>query len=82
MAVGKNKAITIWPGWVARVMAKMLAPENFGDFGHPKWHARVPGIGLLNGIHGQGADGACKLVEGRRDGSWAGGTGGGIGGRQ
>ena len=43
----------------------MAAPEDFGDFRHAHQGAGVTGIGLLDGVHGEGADGASDRGENR-----------------
>ncbi len=56
MPVGQDKAIPIRPGRICRIVAQMTRPQGFGDLGHSHWGARMAGIGLLHGIHGQRAD--------------------------
>jgi hypothetical protein len=52
MTRGKNKTIPIGPGGISGVMGKELGPEDNGDIGHTHRHTRMPGICLLNPIHG------------------------------
>jgi len=58
VAIRQHETITVWPGRVGRVVAEVLTPEDFGNFGHAERHAGVSGVGLLDGVHGQSADGA------------------------
>jgi hypothetical protein len=52
------------PVRVGRVVAQVAAPEHFGDFRHAhRGRAGVAGVGLLHGVHGQGADGAGLLTQ-------------------
>ena len=76
VAVRQHEAVAVWPGRVGRIVAEMLAPEHFGNFGHTKRHAGMAGVGLLDGVHGQGANGAGNFVIGRRCGGWASRAGG------
>jgi hypothetical protein len=43
----------------------VVVPQHFGDVGHAHRGTRVTGIGFLDGIHGQGADGvgySCRVI--------------------
>jgi hypothetical protein len=60
VAVRHHETVAVRPVRVGRVVAQMAAPQNLGDFRHAHRHARVAGVGLLHGIHGQGADGASQ----------------------
>src|SRR6185437_14346262 len=55
MAVREDEAVAICPARVVGVVAQMAAPEHLGDLSHPQGHARVTGIRLLHGIHGEGS---------------------------
>jgi hypothetical protein len=37
-------------------MLQVMAPEHFGDVGHPHRHAGMPGVGFLDRIHREDAD--------------------------
>ena len=82
VTVGEYEAVSVWPGRVGRVVAEVLTPEHFGDFGHAERHTGVAGVGLLDGVHGEGANRARQFVIGRGSRRWAGWTGWGVGGRQ
>ena len=62
MAVRKNEAVTVPPGRIGRVVPHDATPQHLRDIGHAERCARVAGIGLLNGVHGQGADGVGKIL--------------------
>ena len=77
MAVGEHEAVTPRPVRVGRVVAQVRAPERHRDLGHAHRGAGVAGVGLLHGVHGQGADGVghegCALLLGRFNGRSGGG---------
>jgi len=57
VAVGDHKAIAVKPlriGWIVTIV--VVAPQRERDFSHAHRHARVTGIGFLDGIHRKGAD--------------------------
>jgi CobQ-like glutamine amidotransferase family enzyme len=56
VAVGLDEAVAVGPLGVGRVVAQVAAPQHFGDFGHAHRGARVAGVGLLDGVHGQRTD--------------------------
>jgi hypothetical protein len=60
----------------------VLTPKHFGDFSHAERHAGVAGVGLLDGVHGQGTNRTRQFVIGRSSRGWAGRTGWGVGSRQ
>ena len=62
MSGRKNKAVTIRPLRVFRVVLEILGPEYGGDIGHAHRHAGVAGIGLLDGIHAEGTDGIGEFA--------------------
>ena len=45
-----------------RVVLEESPPQHLGDVRHAHRRARVAGIGLLDGVHGQGADGVGKFA--------------------
>ena len=55
--VGQHKAVAVGPLRLLGVMAQVLLPQHGGNFCHPHRRARVPRIGLLDGVHGQGPNG-------------------------
>ena len=65
VAVGQHETVAVGPFGVGRIVAQMAAPQHFGDLGHAHRRARVAGVGLLHGIHRQGADGAGDGIEDR-----------------
>ena len=56
MTIGQNEAVTIPPVRVGGVVLEELAPQHRPHFGHAHGRAGMPGVGLLDGIHGQNAD--------------------------
>ena len=79
VAVTDDKTVTVWPGRVGRVMTIVpvrvtLRPQGHGNFGHAHGHAGVPRLGLLDRVHGQGANGVGQK-RGRRDTGRDGGVG-------
>ena len=63
VAVGEHEAVAVGPLGVGRVVAQVVVPQHLGDLGHAHGRARVAGVGLLHGVHGQGADRAGQVVE-------------------
>ena len=73
VAVGQHKAIAVGPMRVGGVVLQMARPERDGHFSHSHGRARVTRIGLLNGVHRQGAHGICQFGGGRSGrGGWHG----------
>ena len=83
MAVGQHEAVAVGPVRVARVVLQVPVPQRDGDLGHAHRRAGVARIGLLHGVHRQGADGighqrrvvvrwGCHVREDRL-GRWSGG---------
>ena len=68
MAGGQDKAVAVGPSRVLGVEAQGLGEQHGCDVGHAHGHARVPRIGLLNRVHGEGADrvGHLLLADGCR----------------
>ena len=56
VAVGQHEAIAVVPQRVGRVVLEVTAPQGHGDVGHAHGRARVPGVGRLDGVHGERAD--------------------------
>ena len=56
VAGGKYKAISVKPAGIFRVVLHYLGPENIGCRRKTHGCAGMPGIGLLNSIHGKSAD--------------------------
>ena len=75
VAVGEHEAVTVEPPRLGGIMLEVCAPQGHGDVGHAHGHARVAGAGLLDGVHGQHADGVGHAAGGvrRREGRPAGG---------
>ncbi len=65
VAVREHEAVAVGPRGVGRVVAQVVVPENLGDLGHPHRHAGVAGVGLLDRIHRQCANGAREVRERR-----------------
>ena len=64
--VGQHKTIAIGPLRVRRIVLQIIVPEDLGNIGHAHRHARVPGVGSLNGIHTECANGVGELAPARR----------------
>ena len=61
VTVRDDEAIAIGPLRIAWVVLEVIVPEHFGDVGHAHRHARMPGIGLLHGVHRQGTNRVGQL---------------------
>ncbi len=66
VAVGQHKAVPVGPAGIGRVVAQVVVPQHFGDIRHAHGGARMAAVGLLYGIHTQGADGIGKIGAGGR----------------
>jgi len=64
MPVRKHESVTVEPRRVRGIELKHVPPEDFGDVRHPHGGARMAGIGLLNGVHGQSTDRIGKFAAG------------------
>src|ERR1700733_2957807 len=65
VAVRKHEAIAIRPDRIIGVEAKEMLPQRIGHGRQRHWGARMPGIGLLHGIHRERANGVyAKLING------------------
>ena len=69
VAGGQDEAVPVRPGGVRGRVAEVLRPQGEGHRGHAHGRARVPGVGLLHAVDGQGADGVdgkpLELVRGQ-----------------
>jgi hypothetical protein len=57
MAIGKHEAVSIGPGWIVGVKTQKALPQCVNDRSQGHWRPRMAGVGLLNGIHREGANG-------------------------
>ena len=57
VAVAEHEAVAVGPQRVAGVVLEVAAPQRDGHVGHAHGRARVARIGLLDGVHREGADG-------------------------
>ncbi len=64
MAGGQDEAVAVGPMRVLGVELQEAGEEHCGDVGHAHRHAGMSGIGLLNGIGGQEADGIGHVAGG------------------
>ena len=64
VAVGENKAVAIVPLRVFRIVLKEIVPQHLCDIGHAHRRAGVAGVGFLDCIHTQGADGVSEFSTG------------------
>jgi hypothetical protein len=60
----KHEAIAIDPLRVTRIELQEVVPQHLGDIGHTHRHARMAGLGSLDGVHGEGAHGVGKFAAG------------------
>ena len=65
----QHETIAVPPVWVGRVVLEEIIPQHLGNVRHTHGHAGMAGIGLLNGVHGQGANRVGKLSSRRHQGS-------------
>lgn len=56
MAGGKNKAVTVEPTRIRRVVVKKAVPEDIGHGSGAHRHPRMAAVGLLHGIYREKAD--------------------------
>ena len=64
MAVGQHEAVAIGPDRIVRIEAQKMLPERVGHRRQRHRRAGMAGIGLLHGVHRQGADGVdAELVD-------------------
>src|SRR5690606_9933391 len=67
--VGEHEAVAVEPLRVVGVMAQVVVPEHLGDVGHAHRHARMAGVGGLDGVDGEKTDGVGEVAAaGRRHG--------------
>ncbi len=57
VAVGQHEAVAVEPAGIVRAVLEVPAPQRDRHVGHAHGRAGVAGVGLLHGVHGQGADG-------------------------
>ena len=65
MAVRQYKTVTVGPLRVGRVVAQVIVPQYLGDIRHTHGRTRVAGLGFLNRIHAQRANGVGEIFTGR-----------------
>ena len=65
VAGGEHKAVTVGPGGVGGVVAEEARPEHVGHGRGAHRSAGMPGVGRLNGVHGEGANRVdCLVLQG------------------
>ena len=57
MTIGKYKPVAIHPLRIFRIVLQVVTPQHLGNIGHAHRRAGMSGIGFLDGVHGEGADG-------------------------
>ncbi len=67
VTIRQHESVAVGPVRVGRIVRKHAAPQGYCDIGHAHWHARVPGVRLLNRVHCQGAD-SPRHAHGKRRG--------------
>jgi len=75
VAGGKHEAVTIGPARVGGIKFMKAGPQHGGDVGHAHGHAGMAGIGFLDGVDGEGADGVGERALGRGGARQDGGLG-------
>ena len=55
--IGEHEPVPVPPIRILGIVPQLVAPQRLGHIGQPHRRSRMPGAGLLNGVHGQGADG-------------------------
>lgn len=61
MTVREHEAVPVGPLRVGRVVAQVIVPQNLGDIRHTHGRTRVAGLGFLNRIHAQRANGVGEI---------------------
>ena len=62
MAGRKHETVTVCPIRLPRIELQKPGKEHGCHIGHAQGHARVSAVGLLHGIHGQGADRVGQIL--------------------
>ena len=62
MARAEHEAVAVVPGGVGRIVAHLAAEEGIHRRRGPQGRARMAGLGLFNGVGGQGADRVDQLL--------------------
>ena len=65
MAIGKHEAVSIGPGWIVGIKTQKALPQRVNHRRQGHWRPRMAGVGLLNGIHREGANGVYAKLIGR-----------------
>ena len=68
VAVAEHEAVAVEPVRVGGVVVQVVVPQHLGDVRHAHGHARVTAVGLLDRVHGKGADGVGEFETGRHGG--------------
>jgi hypothetical protein len=58
----QHEAVAVRPVRVERIELQEAAEQHGGDIGHAHGHAGMAGIGLLDGVHGERADGVGHVA--------------------
>ena len=61
VAVGEDEAVAVVEFGVGGVVAQEFRPQDFRHFRHTHRRAGVAGVGFLDGVGGEEADGVGKL---------------------
>ena len=61
VTVGQHEAVPVGPLRVGRVVAQVIVPQYLGDIRHTHGRTRVAGLGFLNRIHAQRANGVGEI---------------------
>ena len=69
VAIRQHEPVAIGPLGVFGVVLEVVIPQHLGNISHTHGGARVAGFGLLNSIHGKGANGIGQLKTGRHGGA-------------
>src|SRR5512141_354328 len=53
----ENESVTVQPVGIAGIVTEMTIPEDIGERSQSHWCSRMPGVGFLDGVHCQHANG-------------------------
>ena len=62
VTIGKHKAVAVGPLGVGRVVLQVVAPQHLGNIGHAHGRTRMAGLGFLDGVHTQSANGVSEVA--------------------
>ena len=64
VTIGQDESVTVWPNWISWIEIHYPIPKGIDERSECHRSARVAGLGRLNRVNGQGANGVdTQLVE-------------------